>query len=235
MNALEVIGVVLAAVGVIITAVYYLISSAFKKGVNTQKLEDVHDRIKNYINQSVECEKRFIQLEERKTDNESITDIRVDVQLMKTDLGAMKVDLGTMKFDMDTIKNSIFGVQNQFAKAYSPIDLTDLGKAVASEMAIYDKIDVNWDTTVRLIEGKIASENPYDIQEACFELAKVSLDEILKPEDLEFLKTYAFNKGRPISSYSIVIGIVIRNKYFAHKDIDISEIDKHDPLKKVTG
>jgi hypothetical protein len=48
-----IIGIVATAAGTIIGAVSLIVSNAFKKGVNDQKIHDAHERVMAYENKSV--------------------------------------------------------------------------------------------------------------------------------------------------------------------------------------
>ena len=65
-----------------------------------------------------------------------------------------------------------------------------------------------------------------EMQQYCMEEISVNPDRFFKSEDLNRIKKYAFEHGRPVELYIRMIGILIRNAYLESKGIDLSEIDK---------
>ena len=216
MNILGIIGLIIGAITIIITVQQYLFSRAFKKGEINQVIKDMHEQLIEYGSKREGCVVQFAELRTGKADNKSIEEIRMDLGIIKT------VILGEIPV----------------MRKLSPLNINDFGKKIADETDIYSKIDANLDNSIKLIESKLTTENPYDIQQVCFDLGYAcSLESsaedaiVLKPEDLASLKTHAFKNGYPMLYYGAIIGIILRNKYFEYKRIDISEIDKHDPAK----
>ncbi len=201
MNTWTIIGIVLSAVAVIIAAMQWTISNAFKKGVNNQRIDDAHERIKKYDLKSDECERRFVRLEELKTDSKAFDQVKTLLESLQRQIDQ---------------KPPLF-------QAYSPIQLTELGEKIAKESGIYNAVDNNWPAIVSILDETISSSNPYDVQQACFDLAIGNLGETLLPQDVDALKMYVFNEGGNIAYYAQVVGIVIRDKYFHHKGIEIPE------------
>lgn len=214
--SLELLGLVLSAVIAIVGAMWWMINQAFKKGASDQKVQDAHDKIKDYDKKSVECEKKFVRLEERKADNKAIDDIRMDISLMRTDLKAM-------------LSGNVTGT---LVQAHSPIALTEMGRQIAEEMGMEELVKKNWSKIHALLDENIASRNPYDIQQFCIDWATAFPERFFSDEDIEFFKNYAYNKGKPLAYYGSLIGVMIRDRYFEYKGIDVDDIDRHDPAKK---
>lgn len=204
-----IIGVGVAVVAIVITYFQWAIGRAEKKGMFNQRINDAHERMKAYDSHSLECEKRFMQLEERKTDNSAFEEIRLDLAIIKRSVGP----------------------KMQLFQSQSPMMLTELGRKVAAESGANKGVDANWPYILSQLEKYVTSQNPYDIQQVCFTLAIADLETILLPEDLDSLKVHAFKEGDPLAYYGQVVGIIIRDKYFESKGIDIADIDKHDPAK----
>ncbi|WP_288817633.1 hypothetical protein [uncultured Alistipes sp.] len=116
--------------------------------------------------------------------------------------------------------------------SHSPISLTDRGKEIAEQMGIEQIIATNWDLIYKYISENATSKNAYDLQQFCIEAATVALDRLLCKEDLDKIKMFAFNSGQNIAYYGSMIGILIRDKYFAIQGIPIGDIDTHDPNRK---
>lgn len=76
------------------------------------------------------------------------------------------------------------------------------------------------------MEAELTGKTPYDIQQYCLEEVSVQPERFFLKEDLDTIKEYAYCHGRPVELYTRMIGILIRDAYLRHKDIDISEIDR---------
>lgn len=217
MNTWTVIGILVSAIGVILGGIQWMLSNAIKKGAINQKVNDAHEKIKQYNNKSIECEKRFVQLEERKSDNKAIENIRTDIAYIKVSLGAILSG-----------GNSV----NALIQSNSPISLTQIGKELAIRMQIESRIANNWDKIYAYLEKNLPSKNAYDIQQFCIERVSVYLDHFFSEEDVMFIKDFAYKEGKPLAYYGGMIGVMIRDAYFKHEGIDVSEIDKCDPGQK---
>ena len=115
--------------------------------------------------------------------------------------------------------------------SHSPISLTERGKEIAAQMGIDQIIATNWDSIYGYISENATSKNAYDLQQFCIEAATIALDKLIRKEDLDKIKMFAFNSGQNLAYYGSMIGIIIRDKYFAIQGIPIGDIDAHDPNK----
>ncbi len=144
----------------------------------------------------------------------------------ENNINSIHTDLTVMKARFDAFYES----NNSLAKHHSPISLTDKGYQVSNDLDIKGKIAVNWTVIASLIESEVkADKNAYDIQQFCIDIATVGLDKLFSEKDVLEIKNYAFNQGRPLAYYGIMIGIELRDAYFRHKGIDIKDVDKCDP------
>jgi len=125
-----------------------------------------------------------------------------------------------------------FSFPDPFLQAHSPVRLTQLGIDVAKELDIEKRISSNWENILALVDKNVTNKNAYDIQQFCIEQATFNLSTLISEKDVEDIKLLAFKKGRPIESFGGVIGVIIRDAYFKHKNIDVSDVDKHDPDKR---
>jgi len=87
----------------------------------------------------------------------------------------------------------------------------------------------NWGHIYDFICSKMSQGNAYDIQQFCIDTATISLEKFFLPEDLAKVKLYAYNNGNPIEYYGSMIGVIIRDKYFEIKGIDVTEVDRCAP------
>ena len=117
-------------------------------------------------------------------------------------------------------------IDGKFAKRKSPFSLTKEGVDFIEMYKVNDRISEKWD----YIESTITSKNltsAYDINEFCYEWAIKYPEEFFTHEDLEDLKNIALGRGENLHMYSIIIFILVRDRYFGEKGINIKDIDKH--------
>ena len=106
-----------------------------------------------------------------------------------------------------------------------------MGETVANKIKAYDIVERNWDRIQTLIDRQNL-DNPYDIQQFCIDKATIAQDELFSKEDVDYIKKFAFSEGMPTAYYGGMFGVIIRNQYFKVKNIDINDVDKHDPNQK---
>jgi hypothetical protein len=156
----------------------------------------------------------------------------------KIDLHEKSIDKMDCKYDK--IFEELAGIKavlvakepNQKAdmfKTKSPLSLTQKGTDFVNENHIEAIVDNNWQNILDVL-GEL-NTNPYDIQLKIFEKCYINMDKLVGDETTDFLKRYSFNTGEPFTTVGTVVGLVIRDKYFKEKNIDVSEIDTHDPSK----
>ena len=116
-------------------------------------------------------------------------------------------------------------------QSHSPISLTEMGRTIAEKMNIEAIIARNWDNIYNYIDARVQSKNAYDIQQFCIESATIALDKLFSKEDLDYIKIFAYNEGKPLGFYGGMIGVLIRDKYFEQKGINTKSIDDFDPNK----
>ena len=63
------------------------------------------------------------------------------------------------------------------------------------------------------------------------ETAIVSPELFLSPEDVAVISKTAFSEGRPMGYYGGMIGVLVRDAYFAKEGIDVNDVDKFKPGK----
>lgn len=136
--------------------------------------------------------------------------------------------------DLAYIKGTIQVMQSgapTLIQSHSPISLTELGRKKAEEMKIGDMIVRNWDKIEDTISSSSAGKNPAEIQQFCMETAIVSPELFLSPEDVAVISKTAFSEGRPMGYYGGMIGVLVRDAYFAKEGIDVNDVDKFKPGK----
>lgn len=175
-----------------------------------------------------------------------VTEIRSEHDHLKSDshkyeqafdgrFKTVEVHIDEIRKDLSYLKGSLEVFRSgsaPLAQRHSPISLTEIGIKVCEELNAEAMIAQNWEAIRKELDEKLTDKNAYDIQEYLMETAAVEPERLLLPADLNKLKTYAFQKGNSLAYYSVIFGIIIRDKYLKYKNIDVSEIDACDPSKK---
>ena len=121
-----------------------------------------------------------------------------------------------------------------YTERLSPVALSKEGKEVAESLSLESIVSDNWkDIRSRLTKKQEEAEDdtPYTLQTVCFEIAE-EYSNFLKKEELEKVKTFAYHEGVDISSFSPIFAIIIRDKYFAEKGMNVSNANKAQPQKE---
>ena len=167
------------------------------------------------------------------------------IEIISNNLVQLGSRVDALENRMDKLENRMDKLLNEFSsikmyitkgngglvQSFSPISLTEKGKAVAEKMKIEAVLDKNWDNIYKYIEQGITSDNAYDLQEFCIEAATTYLSNLFTKEDIDRIKLFAYNEGNPIEFYGAMIGVLIRDRYFAQKGIRTSEVDETNPNK----
>ena len=136
---------------------------------------------------------------------------------------------------LDTKVQLIYDNTNPRAtfRTASPIALTDLGKEIASSI----KAETLFQRYLPALVGKInakcpAISNAYDIQVAAMAISKKDLPDMATAEEVNLVKTEAFNRGMPAEDIWAIFGVYLRDHILKERDIAVAEVDKHNPGEK---
>ena len=103
--------------------------------------------------------------------------------------------------------------RQEITKSTSPLTLTDYGKELSEKVNAGEIVEQFADYLFKKVKGR----NEYQIQEICFEFAKLELLEKLKandPQEFEEISKIAFNEGIELSKVTRVIGLELRDRMF---------------------
>lgn len=159
-----------------------------------------------------------------------VTCIQKDHSILEKSTQKTESHIDEIRRDLSYIKGSIDIVKSgapTLMQSHSPISLTDIGREVAKELEADILIGRNWDkisTSLLNVKDKSA----YDIQEYCIETASVEPDLFFDAHTQHFIKDFAFKKGMPIQLYLRLLGVIIRDRYFEEKGINVTEVDEYD-------
>ena len=135
--------------------------------------------------------------------------------------------------DIAIIKGSIESLQKSshenLTQSNSPISLTKKGLEEVNKHNLNSIVDNNWNTIYEHLEKDVTCKNPYDIQTYCIETAFAEPEKFFTEEDFLKIKSIAFKNGYALMSYTNILGVLIRDKYFEQKGINVEDVDKHDP------
>lgn len=150
-----------------------------------------------------------------------------------TAISRLETSITYMQKSIDSLSQSLQNnnkiIIDPFTQSHSPIAITEAGKEMMKRLSIEEMFEGNWLRIRMLIEQNAESKNPYDIQQYCLEQAIVFPEKFLQPEEVDRLKTDAYEKGLPLTSYMRVIAVLARDRYFHEHHIDVNEVDKNDP------
>lgn len=147
---------------------------------------------------------------------------------IEKNIDEIRKDISFLKGSLDVVKQSN---NTSLTQAHSPISLTEKGKAVAIEINAEQVIANNWEKINAIIEAGVRGKNPYDIQVFCIEEISVYPEKFFLSDDLGRIKLYAYNSGEPLTLYTRMIAVIVRDRYFLEHKIETSEIDKYAPTQ----
>ena len=162
---------------------------------------------------------------------------------IKAERGGILASIGKIETQMDSMKVDIFELKGNvnillgaskigvIMQSHSPVSLTEKGEQVAGEFNARARVHTNWPAILRHLEQNLHTKNAYDIQQYCMEKVAVLPHLFLTAEDIDAIKTVAYQKGDTFFLYCKILGIIIRDRYLQEKGIAVTEIDEHDPGK----
>ncbi len=125
-----------------------------------------------------------------------------DIATMQGDIVTMQEDIATMQGD---IKHILHALPPQTSSSQSPLALTELGRAISSELRAEEWASVKAETLLDAVRDK----EPYDIQTHCFSYAE---DSFLDTRDHERqVKELARDHGLYMEQVLEVVGIELRD------------------------
>ena len=159
--------------------------------------------------------------------------VKDDCERLDKRLEALRGDIHEIRGDIAYIKNMVnvqinTPVQGQSAllQSHSPLSLTEAGMDVASGMKAEEAIAGKWDSIRARLDRDVPGRTPYDIQTFCLEKIPVAPQEFFDAETVDAFKRYAFAHGRTLFECMKVVGILVRDKYFAALGISPSVLDE---------
>jgi len=122
--------------------------------------------------------------------------------------------------------------QRPLIMSHSPISLTDYGRELSKELDLESHIRSNWNATSEYIETHSESMNPYDIQQLCLNYVVSHPEEVLSKDGYDKVKSKAYQIGTQVIYILQAAAIIVRDTYFKEHNINVDDVDKHDPNTK---
>lgn len=158
--------------------------------------------------------------------SDSKNDSQSKFSLMDGKIDEIRKDIAYLRGFMESIQKV---VTDGYTQRHSPLSLTEKGIAEVKESGLDKIVDKNWNKIFQTLESDVKSKNPYDIQSYCMENVYVYLDKFFTADDVYYIKELAFKKGLALMTYTNMLAVLIRDRYFKEKGLDIADIDKFDP------
>ncbi len=148
------------------------------------------------------------------------------IDKLSADFDKTKEDIYQIKAFMEMFRDKT----NSLVQRNSPLSLTEKGNKVVDDLKIKDILIKQWDNVKGKIDSRLSNDhNPYDIQEACFDIGR-NYSKLLTDSEFDIVKRYAYENGHNLADYDLAFGIVLRTLYFEENNINPKDIDQNDPI-----
>lgn len=190
----------------------------------TKKVTIINAKHEELVTDGEKMEGRLLKTLERNEEN-----AQKKFEGMESKVDDIRKDIAFLKGFMESIQKNL---TDGYTQRHSPISLTDKGKAEVLSSGLDKIVDSNWITICETLEKEVPSNNPYDIQTYCIETAYVTPEKFFSASDVSYIKELAFKNGLGLMTYTNMLAILIRDKYFSEKGINVEDVDKYDPARK---
>lgn len=113
----------------------------------------------------------------------------------------------------------------------SPIGLTDFGNKIAKNIKADVFVERHYDLFLDCLGADYRRLNAFDIQKILFSYIGGKFKENLNSEEMDTIKTEAYERGLQDTDILRVIAVLARDKVLLKLDREVKEVDKHDPNK----
>lgn len=171
-------------------------------------------------------------IDEVKKNTDNIAEVKGNHRVFESRIDKVenKIDKIAESLTLLNVSISTITKSDPLTQTHSPLSLTQKGKELVENFGLKKMVDDNWQT-INSCSNQIESKNPYDIQQFFIEKSILHLDEFIGDDNFNKIKLIAYNEGLTMASLSRAIAVIIRDRYFEEHNIEISEVDKHDPNK----
>jgi hypothetical protein len=152
---------------------------------------------------------------------EKVDGVVVDIQALNSDI----IRLSDMTTGISDRVNTIWGAM--FLTTRSPKYLNEYGLKILKDSGVEKTIDNHYNEIVQIVKRSSPS-NAYQAEQSVISAVQsLVLDENCKNE----LEVGAYKTGQSIATVLYVGAIYIRDKVLKELELDVQDIDKHDPEK----
>ncbi|MCL2072568.1 MAG: hypothetical protein FWH18_01490 [Marinilabiliaceae bacterium] len=154
----------------------------------------------------------------------AVTKITVEHGQFSKRMDKTESEIEQIKTDIAKIKGLlVVRYESPLSKKKSPETLTDEGKKLVSDHNLDVFVNNNWSKITSFLK-MMDLTNPYDIPEFCrtssfLDTSNQTNTKFYSKEDVDKLKTIAFQTGYPLVLVTHVMGILIRDRYFEENGI----------------
>ena len=120
-----------------------------------------------------------------------------------------------------------------YAEGRSPMQLTEKGKRFVERNGVEKMIEGAWLGLSSEIEKRVQNsrlKTPYELQEICFDVAGL-FEDFMQRKDIERLHDLAYAKDLDVAAYRFVLGVLVRDKYFTERGVQVGKLDRDEPKK----
>lgn len=214
---------IVIAIGVLLGLGYIIVKiTNINNKLKNLPCDDHKDQLKS-IPSSFPCESHNSDIILCKNGN---SDIKVNMAKIETSIMFMTKSIDSLTQSLQSNKSIIM---DPLSQRQSPMRLTTRGEELAQRIGMYEMIYSNWSWINNFIEENAISKNPYDIQQFIQEQITVFPERFISEKNVNTLKLEAYKEGLNLMSFTNVLMIIARDMYFKDHNIELGDIDKHDP------
>lgn len=119
-------------------------------------------------------------------------------------------------------------------QSQSPIKLNSKGIKLRSELKADEVLEKYWGQVLDFLNKSLdVNSTPYDVQLAAFEYAPIMINTLFSETEKQDIKQAAYENGYSLNVFDSFYAILIRDRYFSENNIEVEEVDDHDPTNKV--
>ncbi|MEG2121478.1 MAG: hypothetical protein RRZ64_05425 [Rikenellaceae bacterium] len=176
MNTVEIICSIIGAVAVVLGGVWYIINTAFSKGVDKNRLDTIEKKVKE-----LPCKDHNVIITDSKNRHTEVSDI-----LSSNNEMLVEISKWVMKLDVSMI--------DKLAKKASPLKMTAVGEIIFEESGAKRAVDNNLDFLMSKLEV-ISPNTAYDVESSSLTVLLQNMGHELFNE----IKSYLYNSPEDIS------------------------------------
>jgi len=152
--------------------------------------------------------------------SKELSDVKIKVKELpcaehSKEISDVKTDISFIRGAFETI----LGIKDNSVIKNSPLTLTEIGKSIAKEHNLIEKVNENWD----LINNYLKESNikhPYDLERFCLERTYTTPEKFFSANEIDNLKTIAYKSNNHFMTITRILTVLILERYFAENNIE---------------